>query len=82
MVAREPAAPSEKVQPVLTQVKSHHGAPGAGEAANAWRSGAMPYLYRLLRAIDDRDVDGVQGVVETWGPLVKDEAKLWAALGG
>jgi len=37
-------------------------------------------LYRLLRSLDFREQDRVEGVIARWGSLVSDEARFWPAL--
>ncbi len=37
-------------------------------------------LYDLLRSLNYRDQGLVEAVIGRWGPLVRDEAQLWAAL--
>jgi hypothetical protein len=44
------------------------------------RAGPAKRLFDLLRSIDYRDPAHVQSVIDTWGPLVQDEAALWEAL--
>jgi len=57
-------------------------AAGDRDGVERLKAGPAMRLHALLETLDYRDQDRVQTVIETWGPLARDEAALWDALDG
>src|SRR5215210_4341315 len=52
-------------------------AQGDRDGVERLKAGPAKRLHDLLGSLDYRDQARVQSVIETWGPLVRDEAALW-----